>query len=275
MGGRAGHVAGASEAPGPGGVVPAGGGGAVPASGGDPHRPDGAGAFGRDTALASLAIARRFVAGATMWCVSPPWPWHARHVAVEFVHPVIVGKRALPAVAVDDPDVVDALRLKSRRPDIVVAIAAPDDEAVVTLMRHARVWGLLTVWIGAGSARPEPGAADHVLWSDDDDDEVAAVFGGGVVLTYHLLWELVQVCFEHPGLLTGAPEDGGGEVCVTCSDEGRVGEVLAVLPGHRASVRTAAGVEDVDASLIDVPARGALVLLHAGSAVATVEGSPR
>ena len=47
-------------------------------------------------------------AGATMWCVAPVWPEHARHVAVEFVHPVIMGKRALPAVAVDDPDPVAA-----------------------------------------------------------------------------------------------------------------------------------------------------------------------
>ncbi len=39
-----------------------------------------------------------------MWCVAPAWPEHARHVAVEFVHPVIVGKRALPAVTVDAAD---------------------------------------------------------------------------------------------------------------------------------------------------------------------------
>ena len=63
-----------------------------------------------------LALARRFAAGATMWCLAPAWPEHARHVAVEFVHPVIVGKRALPAVSVVDPDPVAALRATASAP---------------------------------------------------------------------------------------------------------------------------------------------------------------
>nr|MDQ3293690.1 hydrogenase assembly protein HupF [Actinomycetota bacterium] len=48
-------------------------------------------------ATAALSLARRFAAGGTLWCWSPGSPEHARHVAVEFVHPVIVGTRALPA----------------------------------------------------------------------------------------------------------------------------------------------------------------------------------
>ena len=63
-----------------------------------------------DLARAALALARRFAAGATLWCAAPTWPEHARHVAVEFVHPVIIGTRALPAVSVVDPDLVPALR---------------------------------------------------------------------------------------------------------------------------------------------------------------------
>ena len=62
--------------------------------------------------------ARRFAAGATMWCLAPAWPEHARHVAVEFVHPVIVGKRALPAVSVIEPDPVAALRATVRAGDV-------------------------------------------------------------------------------------------------------------------------------------------------------------
>ena len=57
-----------------------------------------------DLAAAALSLARYFATGATMWCVSVPWPAHGRHVAVEFVHPVIVGKRALPAVHVEAGD---------------------------------------------------------------------------------------------------------------------------------------------------------------------------
>ena len=44
------------------------------------------------------------------------WPEHARHVAVEFVHPVIMGKRALPAVAVADDDPVAASAVARARP---------------------------------------------------------------------------------------------------------------------------------------------------------------
>ena len=57
-----------------------------------------------DLAAAALSLARRFADGATMWCVAPAWPSHARHVAVEFVHPVIVGTRALPAVSLERGD---------------------------------------------------------------------------------------------------------------------------------------------------------------------------
>ena len=61
-------------------------------------------ALGTDLARCALTVARRFAAGATMWCLAPAWPEHARHLAVEFVHPVIVGTRALPAVSVEGAD---------------------------------------------------------------------------------------------------------------------------------------------------------------------------
>ena len=52
-----------------------------------------------DLAQASFTLAQRFSTGATMWCIAPACSPHAQHIAVEFVHPVVVGKRALPAVA--------------------------------------------------------------------------------------------------------------------------------------------------------------------------------
>ncbi|MFD5330021.1 hypothetical protein ACFWJO_39895, partial [Streptomyces sp. NPDC127092] len=59
-----------------------------------------------DLAAAALSLARRFHDGATLWVISPQWEPHAHHVAVEFVHPVIMGKRALPSVALVEPDPV-------------------------------------------------------------------------------------------------------------------------------------------------------------------------
>jgi hypothetical protein len=216
-----------------------------------------------DLARASLALARRFSAGATMWCASPTWTFHAHHVAVEFVHPVIVGKRALPAVTVPPAaDMVATLRASVNPGDIVLVLADADDPRVVDAMRRGAAWGVETVWIGAGRRRPAVGSANHVIWLDTDDAlEASELF----VRIYHLLWELTHVCFEHPGLLKPEPECTD-EVCITCSDEGRPAEVVLV-EGDEALVRTPDGQERIDVSLIDTPSPGDLVLIHAGFAI--------
>ncbi|HEX2046704.1 MAG TPA: HypC/HybG/HupF family hydrogenase formation chaperone [Acidimicrobiales bacterium] len=220
-------------------------------------------AVAQDLARASLALARRFSAGATMWCASPNWPFHAHHVAVEFVHPVIVGKRALPAVTVPPAaDLVATLRASVVPGDIVLVLADADDPRVLDAMRRGPAWGVETVWIGAGPRRPEAGAANHIIWLDTDQPlEASELF----VRIYHLLWELTHVCFEHPGLLKPEPECTD-EVCITCSDEGRPAEIVTV-DGDEALVRTPDGQERIDVSLIDTPAPGDLVLVHAGFAI--------
>ncbi len=226
------------------------------------------GDMGGDLATASLALARRFAAGATMWCSAPSWPHHAHHVAVEFVHPVIVGKRALPAVAIPGTDPVPALRTVARPGDILLAVAATADPGVAAAMRRSGAWGLETVWIGAGP-RPAPGSADHVLWVDADGD--LAPVTGRFVLLYHLLWELTHVCFEHPGLLRPPAGVCSDEVCITCGDEGRLGEVVTVAAASEARVRTATGAEAIDTSLVGPLAPGDLVLVHAGMAISLVD----
>jgi len=215
-----------------------------------------------DLAAASLVLARRFAAGATLWCVAPAWEPHAQHVAVEFVHPVIVGKKALPAVALTGPDLVAAVRMSARPGDVVLAVAAADQPEVASVMRRGPAWGATTLWIGSG-VRPAGGAADHVLWLDDPDPRLPAT--GGFVLLYHLLWELTHVCFEHPGLLAPETSECTDEVCITCSDEGRLGEVVG--PGR---ARTATGIEDVATVLVDPVVPGDLLLIHAGMAITKV-----
>lgn len=63
------------------------------------------------------------------------------------------------------------------------------------------------------------------------------------------------------------------EVCVTCSDEGRVAEVLAPSADGMATVRTAAGEETVLTLLVEPVAPGDLLLVHAGTAIARLEES--
>jgi HupF/HypC family len=220
-----------------------------------------------DLAATAFTLAKRFAAGATMWSIAPSWEPHALHIAVEFVHPVIMGKRALPAVALTGPDLVDLVRVSVRPGDIVVAVAGADNTQVRSAMRRSPAWGATTIWIGSGE-RPKAGMADHVLWLDDPDPRVPAT--GGFVLFYHLLWELTHVCFEHSGLLKGDPECAD-EVCVTCSDEGRLGEVVTASTDGQAAVRTARGVENVVTTLIDPVAAGELVLVHAGTAISKVD----
>src|ERR1700674_4969226 len=79
-----------------------------------------------DLAATAFTLAKRLAAGATRWPIAPSWEPHALHIAVEFVHPVIMGKRALPAVALTGANLVDLVRVSVRPGDIVIAVAGAD-----------------------------------------------------------------------------------------------------------------------------------------------------
>jgi hypothetical protein len=186
-------------------------------------------------------------------------------VAVEFVHPVIVGKRALPAVHVEGSDVAGALRLLSRPGDVLLALSSGHDRYMVDLLRRSEAWGLTRLWLGAG-VPPTAGLAEHVVWSPASD----AAYSGDLVLLYHLLWELTHVVFEQPGLLDSGPPSSD-EVCRTCSDEGRVAEIRAVRADGTADAVVRGVSETLDISLV-AASPGDLVLAHAGVALTTLEG---
>jgi D-sedoheptulose 7-phosphate isomerase len=114
----------------------------------------------------------------------------ARHVAVEFVHPVIVGKRALPAIglAAEGGDPTAQLALLAEPEDVVIAFG-PEPEA----LGLARGRGCLTIAF-------EGDAAEWSFAPPTDDPFVAQEL---VETLYHVLWELVHVFFEHRGLLEG------------------------------------------------------------------------
>ncbi len=221
-------------------------------------------ALAENLAAASLALARRLSSGATLWCASPAWPHHAQHVAVEFVHPVIVGKAALPAVALPSHDMVAAARANVSHGDVLLLVADAADPVASELARRAPAWGASALWIGAGQ-QPAAGAADHVLWLTDDEN---AQHDGRFILLYHLLWELVQVCLEHGGLLS--EEVCEAPVCMTCSDEGRLVE-LATVAGTTGTARAERGWEDVDLTLLGTAMVHDLVLVHAGSALTRID----
>lgn len=110
----------------------------------------------------------------------------AHHVAVEFVHPVIVGKRALPAVSVtagaepSGADIVLGLCTNQLHPWIAAAMA------------DGRARGALTVVV-SGRRGPCQPRADFEFRIGEDD---ALVVQEVTETLYHVLWELVHVFLD-------------------------------------------------------------------------------
>jgi hydrogenase maturation factor len=107
------------------------------------------------------------------------------------------------------------------------------------------------------------------LWSDTADPREAAM-SGEIVLLYHLMWELTHVVFEHPGLLD-EEKMCTDDVCITCSDEGRIAEVRAVLDECTATGSIAGVNEEIEISLVQPVNLGDLLLVHAGVALARID----
>jgi D-sedoheptulose 7-phosphate isomerase len=120
----------------------------------------------------------------------------ARHVAVEFVHPVIVGKRALPAIGLagEGGDLAAQVELLARADDITIAFGADEDGGeAARALAVARARGCLTLAFS-------PAGGEYEFEPPSDDRYVRQEL---VETLYHLLWELVHVFFEHRGLLEG------------------------------------------------------------------------
>ena len=145
-------------------------------------------------ALARLCheMAERFLAGGRLLAfgVTAPARSDVRHVAVEFVHPVIVGKRALPALGITDPSVLQVLADPG---DMVMVFGEPTEPGGAALrdaVGETRARGCLTIAFANGLGAEctfDPPTADPFI-----RQELAEV-------AYHVLWELVHVFFEHRG----------------------------------------------------------------------------
>ena len=124
-----------------------------------------------------------------------------RHVAVEFVHPVIVGKRALPAIGLGHEGGPLAIQvdLIAEPDDIAIAFGTPRTEIAAARGHRARA-GLSHDRLLARGGR----VAVRRLRADDP-----FVRQELVETLYHVLWELVHVFFEHRGLLDGTHRGDG------------------------------------------------------------------
>jgi len=118
----------------------------------------------------------------------------AAHVVVEFVHPVIIGKRALPALAVRPAE----LALFAEPADIALGFAQDREgvRAVAPALAQAQRRGLLTVALTGGFGGI---AAEHVLVVPSEDRQIVREVH---VTAYHVLWELVHVFLDAPEALS-------------------------------------------------------------------------
>jgi D-sedoheptulose 7-phosphate isomerase len=140
----------------------------------------------------------------------------AQHVAVEFVHPVIMGKRALPAISLTT-DVATVtgiaerkgvaeifahqIRFLARPADIALGISADGNSAsVLAGLEAAGELGMLTIALvgGDGGRIAADVAVDHLLVAASYDPRIVKELH---VTTYHVLWELVHVFFDQPKVL--------------------------------------------------------------------------
>jgi D-sedoheptulose 7-phosphate isomerase len=133
-------------------------------------------------------MSRRFLAGGRLLAFgNGPAATDAQHVSVEFVHPVIVGKRALPALDVG-PDFEKRLPVILRPEDMVLGFSFPSgDGAIERTLRVAQKRGALTFAL-AGEVGDYP---------FDLPDEDLFVCQEVFEVLYHMLWETVHVYFEH------------------------------------------------------------------------------
>jgi D-sedoheptulose 7-phosphate isomerase len=152
--------------------------------------------FAREaTALATACseMSERFLKGGRLLAFGKgPYATDAQHVSVEFVHPVIVGKRALPALDLSlwfRP----WLRTLLRPEDMVMGFGPPDGDAEIQdALNDAAACGAMTFALPGDHA-----SYDHASYTMRTATEKPFVHQELIEILYHTLWETVHVFFEH------------------------------------------------------------------------------
>jgi D-sedoheptulose 7-phosphate isomerase len=150
-------------------------------------------------AQACSEMSARFLRGGRLLAFGRgPYATDAQHVSVEFVHPVIVGKRALPAL---DLSVLFRPWLQAilRPEDIVIGFGPPegDPEVWATLQEAQRQDAMTFALPGVeGSYAVDAATQDPFMHQEM------------IEILYHTLWETVHVFFEHRELGHDVGESG-------------------------------------------------------------------
>ncbi len=139
-------------------------------------------------AAACQEMSERFLKGGRLLAFGRgPYATDAQHVSVEFVHPVIVGKRALPAL---DLSIASRPWMEAilRPEDMVMGFGPPEGDAEVqAALDAAEGRGAMTFAL--------PG--ERGSYCCDTGVQDAFVHQETIEILYHTLWETVHVFFEH------------------------------------------------------------------------------
>lgn len=139
-------------------------------------------------ASACREMSKRFLAGGRVLAFGRgAYATDAQHVSVEFVHPVIVGKRALPALDLS-PAFGPWLQAILRPEDMVMGFGPPEGDPIVNdALRSAHARGAMTFAL--------PGTeGDYAVEAFTRDPFLHQEM---IEILYHTLWETVHVFFEH------------------------------------------------------------------------------
>ena len=139
-------------------------------------------------AAACRGMSERFLNGGRLLAIGQgPYVTDAQHVSVEFVHPVIVGKRALPALDLSLL-FLPWLRGLLQPEDIVMGFGPPHgDPEIEQALDEAAAIGAMTFGL--------PGKNDSYALNTPTNN--AFVHQELIEILYHTLWETVHVFFEH------------------------------------------------------------------------------
>ena len=139
-------------------------------------------------ARACQEMSERFLRGGRLLAFgNGSYATDAQHVSVEFVHPVIVGKRALPAL---DLSILFRPWLESilHPEDMVMGFGPPDgDEEIQAALSFAETRNAMTF------ALPGPRGSFSINAATEDP----FIHQEMIEILYHTLWETVHVFFEH------------------------------------------------------------------------------
>lgn len=139
-------------------------------------------------AAACREMSERFLKGGRLLAFGRgPYSTDAQHVSVEFVHPVIVGKRALPAL---DLSILFRPWLEAivQPEDMVMGFGPPEgDPEIESALDFAAARQAMTFAL--------PGARGSYTCGETSFDPF--LHQEMIEMLYHTLWETVHVFFEH------------------------------------------------------------------------------